>query len=668
MNDSFGKIASPVPPSARGGIGRGGQLVQIVTLPDSLTNNAKAIRLEGEITKLNNNGTVRIETGRGEIEVRIKGNRQPQKGQRIEIELPAGRPPKQGTIRDSRSQDANIQTQRRGATPPPQQNTPVVTNDTQTARSTRTTQPLPPNVQEAVAQNGTKNNANAQSRPLTTQATVRLLSVPPAQAQTIAAEYTQTLPPAEANTLTRVAFSANLTAQNAQNQLSETLLQALKGEAPIPVTLKNNPVLQTSSAPKISLVPPNSAPATTFLTITPATQTIPAGQTFPTNNIANILQAPQAQAAATIGNTAAPQTGTLTPVPITFDPLNPTSLMASRFQKIDIQVIKITPPIPNITATTAGNVPPTSPLPAATQFIPPLTSANNATTITAQVTGFTQGGLPLVTAQWPGSPLPQSFILQFNSNNLQLGSQLQIIPKTSAMPVMPINPTQANTMNTLLQGFQWPALDELYNTLLQISPQAASALSRSLPNAGHPSQMGAAAAMFVAAVKSGDLGSFFGDKKIDLIQRAGRADILSKLTQSAPSTAATTEPASSTEWKAVPLPIFWEGEIHKITLFTRSENQNQTQDNEGNTQTRFVFDLSLSRMGDVQLDGLLRDKRLDLMVRTQNGFSAPMQQTMRQAYSTALGHTDLSGDLNFQGTTKNWVHVLEKKEQLGVNV
>ena len=46
--------------------------------------------------------------------------------------------------------------------------------------------------------------------------------------------------------------------------------------------------------------------------------------------------------------------------------------------------------------------------------------------------------------------------------------------------------------------------------------------------------------------------------------------------------------------------------------------------------------------------------------------SQPMQKTMRQAYLSALTHTNMSGDVNFQGSMKDWVHVLQNKEELGV--
>ena len=41
---------------------------------------------------------------------------------------------------------------------------------------------------------------------------------------------------------------------------------------------------------------------------------------------------------------------------------------------------------------------------------------------------------------------------------------------------------------------------------------------------------------------------------------------------------------------------------------------------------------------------------------------------MRQAYTSALGQTELTGELNFQGSMNNRVHVLEKEAQLGVSI
>jgi hypothetical protein len=679
MSDSFGTISSPVPSHPGQNNGRGGQTVQILKLPNTLLITTKSIRIDGKISQTNQNGTASIDTPEGTIEVIIKGNRPPQVGQRLEVEIPAGRPARQAAIRNAptvpappesakirATYDAPLQArlQASGATPPT------------TART-----PLPPAIQEAASQINTA-NIGQQSRPLTQEAIVRLLAIPPAQAQNIATEFIQKLPQPQANIVNRVNFAANIAAQDSQQNIN-SLLQVItpsplntgqiSGQITTPTILTGNRQTPYQPLQNVNLLQvaatqnttsPTGSHIVTLPTITTA-PTIPAAQTLPANAATAFLQSQNAQTMTPTN--VQPQTASLTPVPVIFDPTATTTISPPRVGSVDIQIIKIIPPTPTLSAPTTL---PQQAMPTINNVTPPLISSNNAVSLTAQVTGFTTQNLPLVSIQWPGSILPQNFILQQNTNNLQLGSQIQVIPKITPITAQALpSLSRLAVSNPLLQGFQWPALDELYNSLQQLSPQAAASLGRTLPNAGTPSQLGPAAMMFIAAIRSGDVGAWIGDKKMDLLQQSQKIDLLSRLTQKPTATmpvpAAETTP--SNDWRAVPLPMFWEGEIHKITLYTRHENQSGQQENQGQGRTRFVFDLSLSRMGDIQLDGLLRDNRLDLIIRANNSFSLPMQQTMRQAYAGALDHTDLTGELNFQGDTKNWVHVLEKKENLGVD-
>ena len=732
-----GQITPPIKPPTQGGGGRGALVVQIIKLPQALENNARPVRLEGEITQINkNNETARIQTENGDIEVKIRGRQAPSEGQRIIVDVPAGRPPRQATIQQNNAERAPrpspsnnpvptpTASQNVSNTPSPQtqgprpvvsqglsqpaqnvspdrgQPTPSTNYQPTTASTTSATNtaprssapPLPPEIQAALTRNATVANVSAspQAQPLTPESVVRLIPVQPAQAQAIAIEFNQSITPQPA-ALTRIAFTANLISQNTLQTLPQNLLQIPQpssAAAALPATQNFTPQVQNALQPiinngfftptpapqTINLLPPaqgQPAAGLTQLTPFPATQIIPNGQTVPIETGQTLLtqtiqtlppSTPQSLGTQTISPPGTTNSNIAAPLPILYDPANAASFLTPRTTPIDAQVIQINPP--NAVLTPPQNT--IQPLPAATVFTPAVIGNSPATSITAQVTGFTAQGLPMVTTQWPGSPLPQSFILQHNSSNLSIGSQLQVTLK--APPAPQLLPTQPLS-NPLLRGFQWPAIDDLYNGLLQISPQAAASLTRSLPTPGNALQIAPAAMMFIAAVKSGDIGQWLGQNKIDLLQRAGRDNLLSRLTQS--ETAVTRSPAGETsasgDWRAVPLPMFWEGEIHKITLYTRNENENQQQQDNQNGQTRFIFDLSLSRMGDVQLDGLLRDQRLDLVIRTQHAFSEPMQQTMRQAYTNALDHTDLRGDLNFQGSTKNWVHVLEKNEQLGMD-
>ena len=84
--------------------------------------------------------------------------------------------------------------------------------------------------------------------------------------------------------------------------------------------------------------------------------------------------------------------------------------------------------------------------------------------------------------------------------------------------------------------------------------------------------------------------------------------------------------------------------------------------------TRFVMDLSLTRMGEVQLDGIVRGQRLDLIVRTQMPVSESMQEAMKKAYADALDGSNIYGELGFQGDLKQWVRVLSREDVVTASV
>ena len=686
------------------------QLLQIIQIPNNLPQSARALRLEGQVTQVNTQqNSVQIQTAEGEVEVRAN-TQNVRAGDRVTVEVPAGRPPRgvrvivepppqQSQPQNNSGQQANnsrgdnrpapsnfltpptISNNRASPSPqqgvrPEGQSTPQnqavarAENALQAARSAPITENLPRTiaklttaVTEEIAAQISKilKQAPQAVRPETI---VRLLSTTPQQAQNIITQTLQSLPPVQAVQL-----------QNTINNLLPTITQnnpniVINNTVPAPapnitgVVIPNTPQVNFTNiipAPAIiSLISTPQNAVSNLAPILPNTQIITTNQQLPPQQINNALQqiigtTTQVQTAQPAASQTVNQTVSLQPV--VFDPAAPQIPQVINAPKLEVQILSVNPPAPAVT----NAAPQTSNVNTVLQqpVLPPITNAANAITIPAQVAGFTPRGLPLISIQLPGSATPQFFIGQIKGENLQLGSQLQILQRGS-LPVAPAA-TQVIQTSPLLRGFQWPALDELNLLLQQMNPQAAASLTRSLPSASNPTQLTAAAMSFIAAVKSGDLASLLGNQKIDLIRQAGRDNILNRLTLGDGARAGA-EPVASGDWRAVPLPMFWEGEIHRITLYTRQENFNQENDpDENQGHTRFIFDLSLSNMGDVQLDGFLKDQRLDLVLRTQQSFSEPMQQTMRQAYSGALEQTNLSGDLNFQGSLDNWVKVDEEK-------
>jgi hypothetical protein len=294
-----------------------------------------------------------------------------------------------------------------------------------------------------------------------------------------------------------------------------------------------------------------------------------------------------------------------------------------------------------------------------------LSGGAKPTGIVATVTGFTPQNLPLISIQWPNTATPQNYILQFASGNLEPGSQITLLPQPST-GTAPANPAGLRPLMALLQpSMLWPAMDETFQTLMQLSPQLAQALTKAIPSPANAAQLGPAAMLFIAAARAGDLQNWLGDKRIEALQKAGRQSLITRLSGEL-SSLTTQSDAPTADWRSYPLPLLWQSEISKIMLHVHHDRGANQQD-EGQGGTRFIFDLQLTRMGDVQLDGLLRDKRLDLIIRTQVPISQSMQQAMRLAYADALNGTDIYGELSFQGDLKNWMQVVKREEMFGAN-
>lgn len=617
---------------------QGEQSGKVVTLPDSMQAVARARRVEGEILRQNPDGSTRIKTSDGNIDVQLRG-RVPETGTRVQIDIPAGNPPRQVTVRPAPSQPAPPQGQTpQPVTPQPATPLPPQQPPAQTAPPPQTTQPqqpaparpLPVTPTMPLPPAGQTSAAPPVTMPLPEQAVVRLLPATPAQIQQ-AVQQTLTQITAQPAAITQTAFTANLVAQSAPDNLITQLLNLVRAAPATPAT-PSTPAL-TTPPPAASLITPGanflSQPIAPQTNLTTPSTPLTSAPVLPTSIGANI--------------SFQPSTAFFTPAVTTA-----TQAAAQPMAMLDGTIIKITPPNlqtaqPNLIAT-----------PSATP-----------NTITATVIGTMPQGQPLVSFPLTGGGI-QHAILQFPASNLPIGTQLQIVPNVS-VPASAAPPPLTSTL-PLLQGVRWPVLTETLQFLQQAEPALANAMAKALPSPSSPRAMPAAALMFLAAAKAGDLSAWLGDKKIDTLQRLGRGSLLGRLSGDGQQMARlSAEPLSGTDWRAVPLPMFWQSEITKIMLYFKRDEENQRDQNDGE-QTRFIFDLTLSRIGDMQIDGLMRGGRLDLIVRSQSPFSQSMQAHMKQLYHSAIEDVSLRGDLSFQGDPRQWVHVLQKEEQYQANI
>ncbi len=287
----------------------------------------------------------------------------------------------------------------------------------------------------------------------------------------------------------------------------------------------------------------------------------------------------------------------------------------------------------------------------------------------AGIIGETAEKLPVISVIWPQSGLLQNFILQAPAENIPPGTELQLLPypEPASRPADMIPPLAPFLLSEAMRPGPWQIMEDLARTLSRQTPQIAQAFTATLPAPANPAQMGAAAMFFLAAVRSGDLASWLGDRAVDALRKEGRGSpLLSRLgSEISGSGRIQSEPVSQ-DWRGFPLPLSWQNEIHKAAFYyRRADGENDKDEKDGREKpTRFIFDLTLSRMGDVQIDGLLNGKRLDIALRTQRRLGPAMQQEMRRIYAGAMAETGYNGEIIFQDDPARWVKVIREDKML----
>ncbi len=209
----------------------------------------------------------------------------------------------------------------------------------------------------------------------------------------------------------------------------------------------------------------------------------------------------------------------------------------------------------------------------------------------------------------------------------------------------------------LLNARDWPLLDEALRALGEVNPaMAQKVVETALPRAD--ARLGAGILFFLAALRGGDLRTWLGIEPVRILQRF-RPDLMARLRDDFGRMARLAEEPLSGDWRVTLVPFHADGEIERLRLFMRNNGGEDEDEARGNGGLRFVVDVALSRIGRLQLDGLVRakGKRLDLIVRTQSYMPASMQNDIRRIFEEANDLTGVTGGLSFQAAPPDFVDV-----------
>ena len=710
---------TPIPPSGSSGQNSSAQNTQappsnakIITLPEAIQQRVdaqnEALTIRGTVEIVRSDGSARVRTAEGHVEINIReGRTPPSRGDSVEITI---QPRERGDAATSTGREirAHIKEARPEAPEQRSSNTPVdvqVRPENNAAPAQQQAQPATP-AREPLPADIRHAQGNTTLPPEGT--VVRLEPLPRAVAESL--PLPDVAQQVSASVIAPAVYSAQVIATNIISDVQDSVLQTrptqIAGQAVAQIIPRISAapdvpvqILQSfeSGAPaqinatQIATVLPEATPQTIIPTPVQIVQTQIALRQNPNAFIQATAQGIAPQVSQTNISQAVVQAADQVTAPQIFQTQPSATGVALKAQPLNVSIDKILPPavsVINPQATSEGLRASTPQAHALTvgqqnaQAVKPealILQNQNAGALKGIVTNVTSGQLPVVSVFFPQLGSEPIFTLQFPSENITIGTQIQVTPQTisqntnaAQVAAPPAFAPLGVPLPALLAPQPWPAMDDVLQTLARAAPQAASAMVASTPSPSNPAQMTPAILFFVAAVRGGDITQWLGSKATDILktQRGGQA--LNKLmgeTQTLSRVAAEPTPQ---DWRALNVPIYYEGDMHKIGLYYRHEND-EHDDSERVKGTRFVFDLALDKMGKVQVDGLFRPvsdagKRLDLVLRTEETFSQNTRAEMRQTYARALRDTGVAGELSFQNNPESWVTIqADDQNRLGVS-
>jgi hypothetical protein len=180
-------------------------------------------------------------------------------------------------------------------------------------------------------------------------------------------------------------------------------------------------------------------------------------------------------------------------------------------------------------------------------------------------------------------------------------------------------------------------------------PAAAQRLTQGLlpqPNA----QFGLAAAFLANAVRQGRFESWGGSETLRALDKAGGAGLKARLDGDMTQAQARVTDSSGQDWRVMTLPFLNQEKIEEIRLYMRDRQDAEDGKGDGDAPRpkRFIIEADFSRLGPIQLDGLSREKHVDVAVRSHRPLDEAAQREIEALFADTVTAMGLTGRVDFR--------------------
>ncbi|MBL4803044.1 MAG: hypothetical protein JKY45_14260 [Emcibacter sp.] len=226
-------------------------------------------------------------------------------------------------------------------------------------------------------------------------------------------------------------------------------------------------------------------------------------------------------------------------------------------------------------------------------------------------------------------------------------------PSTLEIPLQPLG--------SLIQN--WQSLSQILSVLpITDGTNLIQVLNNRIPGTQNPGQMTTTMVFFLAAMGANSPARIWlGSEITQRLEKSGQGKLLNMLDHDMQRIFRLGAESPANEWRPALIPLQVSGDISAFPILVRhisdedQERKNDADDEEENakiTATRFIVEIDLSQLGQLQVDGLLKEKKLNIIIRSKIILPPEMKKRMIGMFTTALEISGYNGDLQFKDNVR----------------
>lgn len=172
--------------------------------------------------------------------------------------------------------------------------------------------------------------------------------------------------------------------------------------------------------------------------------------------------------------------------------------------------------------------------------------------------------------------------------------------------------------------------------------------------------------LFLMALQGGNFSQWLGNNNARWLEERGNINLLKKAEAEFLTLSRHYAEAQPHQWQPIFFPVAVDGTLQQVRMFVkRDRKQGQSSQASGNEEdTRFVVEVDLTQLGELQMDGFVRkqDKELlfDMIIRSLQPLSKEIQNDIVEIYTNTGMLTGYKGSLTFQAVKTFPVNPMEE--------